>query len=76
MRGRRKEGPPGAHPLLLGKLRRSKEAEAPVIAIANLVAEPEVGRTETVETREAPVQSALPARERGGEGEEKYLPVV
>ena len=42
--------------------RRSKEAEAPAIAVANLVAEPEVGRSETVETEEASVQPALPTR--------------
>ena len=49
--------------------RRSKEAEAPAIAIANLVAEPEVGRSKTVETREALVQPALPRGEgRGGGG--------
>ena len=52
--------------------RRSKEAEAPAIAIANLVAEPEVGRSETVESEEASVQPALPR----GEGEEEFLPVV
>ena len=46
--------------------RRSKEAEAPAIAIANLVAEPEVGRSETVETGEASVHTALPTGERGG----------
>ena len=58
--------------------RRSKEAEAPAIAVANLVAEPEVGRSETVETVEASVQPALPTGERGGEGEgeEEFLPVV
>ena len=56
--------------------RRSKEAEARAIAIANLVAEPEVGRSETVETEEASVQPALPTGERGGEGEEEFLPVV
>ena len=55
--------------------RRSKEAEAPAIALANLVAEPEVGRSET-ETGEASVQPALPTGERGGEGEEEFLPVV
>ena len=55
-------------------LRRSKEAEAPAIAIANLVAEPEVGRSETVETEEASVQQALPTGER--EGAEEFLPVV
>ena len=55
--------------------RRSKEAEAPAIALANLVAEPEVGRSET-ETEEASVQPALPTGERGGEGEEEFLPVV
>ena len=48
--------------------RRSKEAEAPAIAIADLVAEPELGRSETVETEEASVQPALPTGERGGEG--------
>ena len=46
--------------------RRSKEAEAPAIAIANLVAEPEAGRSETVETEEASVQPTLPTGERGG----------
>ena len=42
--------------------RRLKEAEAPAIAIADLVAEPEVGRSET---EEASVQLALPTGERG-----------
>ena len=55
---------------------RSKEAEAPAIAIANLVAEPEVGRSEMVETEETSVQPALPTRERGGEGEKEFFPVV
>ena len=48
--------------------RRSKEAEAPAIAIANLVAEQEVGRSETVETEETSVQPALLTGERGGGG--------
>ena len=56
--------------------RRLKEAEAFAIAIANLVAEPEVGRLEMVETEEASVQPALPTGERGGEGEKEFLPVV
>ena len=56
--------------------RRSKEAETPVIAIANLVAELEVGRSETVETEEASVQPAIPTRERGGKFEEEFLTVV
>ena len=56
--------------------RRSKEVEAPAIAIANLVAESEVGRSETVETEEASVQPALSTGERGGEVEEEFLPVV
>ena len=45
--------------------RRSKMAEAPAIAIANPVAAPKVGRSETVETGEASVQPALPTWERG-----------
>ena len=56
--------------------RRSKKPEAPAIAIANLVAEPEVGRLETGETEEASVQPALLTGEREGEGEEECLPVV
>ena len=48
--------------------RRSKEAEAPAIAIANLVAELEVGRSETVETEEASVPPALPTRGEGRGG--------
>ena len=56
--------------------RRAKEAETPAIAMANLVAQPEVGRSETVETVEASVQPDLPTWERGGEGEEESLPVI
>ena len=47
--------------------RRSKEAQAPAIAIANLVAEPEVGRSGT-ETKEASVQPALPTGRGEGRG--------
>ena len=75
--GKGKRGAPRSpSPSVRKTSRRSKEAEAPAIAIANLVAEQEVGRSETVETEEASVQPALPTGERGGEGEEEFLPVV
>ena len=62
--GKGKRAPP-----LLETPRRSKEAEAPVIASVNLVAGPEVEQSETVETREASFQPVSLTGVRGGVGE-------
>ena len=60
--GKGKRGASRRRPHLLGKLLGDQR-----IAVANLVAEPDVGRSET-ETEEASVQPALPTRKRGGGG--------